>query len=73
MQVQIHAHVPLSLIRGLNTSTPGQTNLYFKGLYWLPHDSFVFFGGGFVEDNATMSSIPYFENHVRYFVQNRRK
>ena len=27
----------------------------------------------FVEDNATMSSIWYFENHVSYFVQNRRK
>ena len=27
----------------------------------------------FVEDNVTMSSIPYFEKHVRYFVQNRRK
>ena len=27
----------------------------------------------FVEDNATMSSIRYFENHVLYFVQNRRK
>ena len=27
----------------------------------------------FVEDNATMSSIPYFENNVSYFVQNRRK
>ena len=24
----------------------------------------------FVKDNANMSSIPYFENHVRYFVQN---
>ena len=27
----------------------------------------------FVEDNATTSSIRYFENHVLYFVQNRRK
>ena len=27
----------------------------------------------FVEDNATMSSIRYFENHLSYFVQNRRK
>ena len=27
----------------------------------------------FVEDNATMSSVPYFENRVSYFVQNRRK
>ena len=27
----------------------------------------------FVEDNATMSSIRYFENHVSYFVQNQRK
>ena len=29
----------------------------------------------FVEDNANMSSIGYFENHVSwaYFVQNRRK
>ena len=27
----------------------------------------------FFEDNATMSSIRYFENHVSYFVQNRRK
>ena len=27
----------------------------------------------FVEDNATMTSIRYFENHVSYFVQNRRK
>ena len=26
----------------------------------------------FVKDNATMSSIGYFENHVLYFVQNRR-
>ena len=26
-----------------------------------------------VEDNATMSSIWYFENHVSYFLQNRRK
>ena len=28
---------------------------------------------GFVEDNPTMSPIQYFENHVSYFVQNRRK
>ena len=27
----------------------------------------------FVEDNATMSSIWYFENRVSYFVQNQRK
>ena len=27
----------------------------------------------FVEDNATMSSIQYFENHASYFVQDRRK
>ena len=27
----------------------------------------------FVEHNATMSSIRYFENHASYFVQNRRK
>ena len=27
----------------------------------------------FVEDNATMSSIRYFENHASYYVQNRRK
>ena len=27
----------------------------------------------FVEDNGTLNSIPYFENHVRYFVQNPRK
>ena len=27
----------------------------------------------FVEDNATMSSTRYFENHALYFVQNRRK
>ena len=27
----------------------------------------------FVEDNATMISIRYFENHVSYFVQDRRK
>ena len=27
----------------------------------------------FFEDNATMNSITYFENHVSYFVQNRRK
>ena len=27
----------------------------------------------FVEDNATMSSIRYFENHVSYFVQNQWK
>ena len=27
----------------------------------------------FVEDNATKSSIRYFENNVSYFVQNRRK
>ena len=27
----------------------------------------------FVEDNGTISSIRYFENHVSYFVQNRRK
>ena len=27
----------------------------------------------FVEDNATMSSLRYFENHVTYFVQIRRK
>ena len=26
-----------------------------------------------VEDNATMSLIRYFENHVSYFVQNQRK
>ena len=26
----------------------------------------------FVKDNATMSSIRYFENHVSYFVQNQR-
>ena len=27
----------------------------------------------FVEDNATMSSVQYFENHASYFVQDRRK
>ena len=27
----------------------------------------------FVEDNATLSSIRYFKNHISYFVQNRRK
>ena len=27
----------------------------------------------FVEDNTTMCSIRYFENHVSYFVHNRRK
>ena len=27
----------------------------------------------FVEGNATMSSIQYFDNHVSYFVRNRRK
>ena len=27
----------------------------------------------YIEDNATMSSIRYFENHVSYFVENRRK
>ena len=27
----------------------------------------------FVEKNATMSSMRYFENHVSYFVQKRRK
>ena len=27
----------------------------------------------FVKDNATMSSVRYFENHVSYLVQNRRK
>ena len=27
----------------------------------------------FVEDNATMCSIGYFENHVSYFVQNLKK
>ena len=27
----------------------------------------------FVEDNATMSSIRYFEYYISYFVQNRRK
>ena len=27
----------------------------------------------FVEDNATMTSIRFFENHLSYFVQNRRK
>ena len=27
----------------------------------------------FVKDNATMSSIRYFENHVSYFVQNQMK
>ena len=27
----------------------------------------------FVEDNAIMSSIQYFENHVSYFVQSWRK
>ena len=29
--------------------------------------------GAFVKDNATMSLIRYFENHVSYFVQNGRK
>ena len=33
--------------------------------------NFVFVA--FVQDNATMSSIWYFENHASYFVQNRRK
>ena len=32
-----------------------------------------FFLVAFVKDNATMSSIRYFENHVSYLVQNRRK
>ena len=33
----------------------------------------VWFFVAFIEDNATMSSIRYFENHVSYFVPNRRK
>ena len=33
--------------------------------FLLSHYVFV----AFVEDNATMSSIQYFENHVTYFVQ----
>ena len=36
---------------------------------FLPLPLFV----AFVEDNATMSSIRYFENHASYLVQNRRK
>ena len=31
------------------------------------------FRAAFIDDKATMSSIRYFENHVSYFVQNRRK
>ena len=33
----------------------------------------ILFIVAFVEDNATMSLAPYFENHVSYFVQNWRK
>ena len=33
----------------------------------------LYFFVEFVEDNATMSSIQYFENHAMYFVKNRRK
>ena len=36
-------------------------------------DRKLWYSGGIVEDNATMSSIPYFENHLSYLVQNRRK
>ena len=36
---------------------------------WQYFDIFV----AFVEDNATMSSIKYFENHALHFVQNQRK
>ena len=34
---------------------------------------FYFIYVAFVEDNAAMGSIRYFENHVSYFVQNRMK
>ena len=40
---------------------------------YLVIDLHFFFYVAFVEDNATMSSIRYFENNASYFVQNRRK
>ena len=33
----------------------------------------TFFFAAFVEGNAAMSAVQYFENHILYFVQNRMK
>ena len=46
--------------------------LRIVGLKFILNLSILFFVE-FVEENATMSSIPYFESLESYFVQNRRK
>ena len=47
--------------------------LYLPNDMWTEAMQMMSIFVAFVEDNATMSSIPYFENLVSYFVQNRRK
>ena len=47
--------------------------MYSLGIKPLLQVKFIDVFVAFVEDNATMSSVRYFENHVSYFVQNRRK
>ena len=44
---------------------------YFSLVFWYTFVFLLFMA--FVEDNGTMSSIQYFENHLSYFVQNRRE
>ena len=51
-------------------SVPMVTSLY---LYWPHHIKTDIIFVVFVEDNAIISLILYFENRVSYFVQNRRK
>ena len=41
--------------------------------YHFPCSMEMVFLVAFVKDNATMGLIRYFESHVSYFVQNRRK
>ena len=43
------------------------SKLYIENINPPPHFFTIFVA--FVDDNATVSSIPYYENHVRYVVQ----
>ena len=60
--------VPPSMARDTNIVV-----FILGGTFDIAWDTYIIVFVEFIEDNATMSSIRYFENHVSYFVQNRRK
>ena len=64
---QFQTDIPLAKVvkRPLKMAKLQKNSLFSKRIVWI----FV----AFVENNATMSSIGYFESYVSCFVQNRRK